>query len=214
MIPRPRSVTPDELIGLLLELDSTRRHLIAITGSPGSGKSTLSDALAARLNGVRPSSAAVVPMDGFHYDDAVLKAHGTLPRKGAPHTFDVDGLIALIQRLRANEEPAIAVPLFDRALEISRAAARLVPRATPLVLVEGNYLLIDQAPWSALRPLFDLTVHLVVPEAELERRLIDRWLRQGLPQSAAETRARGNDLVNARLVTQHSAPADIEISTP
>ncbi len=211
MTARPPDMTADELARLLLVLAGEGRRLVAIAGPPGSGKSTLSEWLANRLDTARPGSAAVVPMDGFHYDDVLLVAQGTLSRKGAPSTFDAGGLAALLRRLHANEEPAIAIPVFDRSLEISRAGARLIARTTPLILVEGNYLLLDQEPWSALRPFFHLTIRLIVPAPELERRLIDRWLRQGLSRSVAEARARSNDLVNALLVEEHSVPADVAV---
>jgi pantothenate kinase len=201
----------NELVTRLVGLASQGRRLVAIAGAPGSGKSTFSCELCKRLNARSSGIAAAVQMDGFHYDDAVLRSRGTLARKGAPFTFDVGGLRALLERLRTNQEAEIAVPVFDRELEVSRASARLIPRAVPLILVEGNYLLLDEAPWRQLRPLFDLTVALVVPEEELERRLIDRWIGLDLDRSEAEERARTNDLDNARRVLAHSAPADIEL---
>ncbi len=199
-----------DLIERLLALKE--RQLVAIAGAPGSGKSTLSEHLAAEMNSRRPGFAAVVPMDGFHYDDSVLRAQGTLARKGAPFTFDVGGMVALLRRLKSNDGSEIAVPVFDRDLEISRAGARLISRSTPLVLVEGNYLLLDQAPWTALGQSFDLTVFLRVPLAELERRLVQRWIHHGLDPAAALQRAQTNDLENARLVESSSLPADVTLT--
>ena len=147
-----------------------------------------------------------------HYDDAVLRERGMLARKGAPQTFDVGGLRALLTRLRANLEDQIAVPVFDRDLEISRAGGRLIAASTPLLLVEGNYLLLDQQPWSGLRPIFDLTIRLDVPRAELERRLLTRWLDQGMTPPEAKAKAFGNDLPNADLVLAHSQVADITLT--
>jgi pantothenate kinase len=207
---RTESLT-DELVTRLVGLASQGRRLVAIAGAPGSGKSTFNCELCKRLNARSSGLAAAVQMDGFHYDDAVLRSRGTLARKGAPFTFDVGGLRVLLERLRANREAEIAVPVFDRELEVSRAGARLISQAVPLILVEGNYLLLDEAPWRELRPLFDLTIALVVPGEELERRLIDRWIGLGLDRSAAEERARNNDLENARRVLSHSAPADIAL---
>jgi pantothenate kinase len=214
-MPRPPAVEgewpTDDLEARLVALAAQGRRLVAIAGAPGSGKSTFSDGLCRRLNARSAGLAAIVQMDGFHYDDAILSARGTLARKGAPFTFDVGGLRALLERLRANREDEIAVPVFDRELEISRASARIVGREVRLVLVEGNYLLLDEEPWRALRPLFDLTIALVVPEEVLERRLIDRWIDLGLDRDAAEKRARTNDLENARRILAHSAPADIDL---
>lgn len=215
-MPDQPGSTPEAMIAPLLARLVARaaqgRSLIAIAGAPGSGKSTLSNLLYARLNAHSAGLAAVVQMDGFHLDDAILTSRGVLARKGAPFTFDVGGLRALLERLRRNTEAEIAAPVFDRHLELSRGSARLIPREVPLILVEGNYLLLDEAPWTELHPLFDLTIALNVPFAELERRLIDRWVGLGLGQDKAREKAQTNDLENARKVFTQSIAADIELS--
>lgn len=199
----------EDLLDTLSTLPAGARRLVAIAGAPGSGKSTLADDLVARLNRRAPGSAAVIPMDGFHLDDGLLKARGTLSRKGAPHTFDVGGLAAMLRRLRANEEDEIIVPLFDRKLEISRAGARSIPRAVPLLVVEGNYLLLDEPGWRDLRAIFDLTISLDVPFDVLEHRLLQRWTDMGFAPEAAHAKAYENDLPNTRTVINRSHPADI-----
>ena len=110
-------------------------------------------------------------MDGFHFDDIVLNARGHRPRKGAPHTFDVDGLAATLARLAADDGREVAVPVFDRSIEIARAGARIIGPATRLVVVEGNYLLLDDPAWARLRGHFDATVMLAVPMPVVEARL-------------------------------------------
>ena len=194
----------DGLAELVAERGQSGRHITALAGPPGSGKSTVADALAERLNAHEPGSAAVFPMDGYHFDDGVLNARGWLPRKGAPHTFDVGGFAAMLERLRENAEAEIAVPVFDRSIEIARNAARFIPQEVRHLIVEGNYLLLDQAPWTGLR--FDTTVFLDVPMEELERRLLQRW--EGLKGEALTAKMEANDLPNARLVVGNSRSAD------
>lgn len=185
------------------------RFVVGIAGPPGAGKSALAEALVAALRS-RGESAQAVPMDGFHLDNALLDARGLRARKGSPETFDVAGFRTLLERLRGEGE--ILVPLFDRAADLARAAAAAVAPDCRFRVVEGNYLLLRDPPWDALHPLFDLTIRLAVPEDELSRRLVARWLAHGLDPEAARARAEGNDLTNARLVATRSAPADIVVS--
>lgn len=184
------------------------RHFVAIVGAPGSGKSTASDAIAAAIGARHPGAVAILPMDGFHYDDAILNARGRRPWKGAPDTFDVGGLIATLDRLRGDEGD-VAVPVFDRDLELSRGSARIIGPQARLILVEGNYLLLDRAPWDGLRDAFDLTVMLDVPEAELARRLKARWQGQGLDDPEITRKVEANDLPNGRDMRDHSRTADM-----
>ncbi|MDP8995995.1 MAG: zeta toxin family protein, partial [Pseudomonadota bacterium] len=75
------------------------RFMIGIAGPPASGKSTLAEQLREALG----ENAVVVPMDGFHFDDAILNARGHRTRKGAPHTYDVAGFEVLLKRIKARE---------------------------------------------------------------------------------------------------------------
>jgi len=185
------------------------RRFIAIAGAPGSGKSTFATEVCAALEARAPGAAGVLQMDGFHYDDAVLRAKGRLPWKGAPDTFDIGGLRSTLQRLRDPSEGAVAVPVFDRGLELSRAAARIIPPEVRLVITEGNYLLLDREPWRALAPLFDLTVYLSVSEEELRRRLKKRWVGFGLSPEEIRFKLEENDVPNGRAVIEESLPANL-----
>ena len=184
------------------------RVIAAIAGAPGSGKSTLAEKLAGKLNGRQPGLAAVLPMDGYHYDDLYLVPAGLRPRKGAPMTFDVGGLYHTLLRLRSRDEAEVAVPVFDRKIEIARAGARVIARETPVIVVEGNWLLLNQSPWDRLHPMFDLTVMVEVPEHALRARLRGRWERLGLTEAEIIEKLEENDLPNGRWVRDGSIAAD------
>ena len=200
------------LVAQVLALPAGARHLIALAGAPGSGKSHVAEALVDRVNAAAPGRAAVLPMDGYHYDDAVLTALGRHARKGAPDTFDVGGLAAMLVRLRANAEETIAVPVFDRSIEIARAGARLIPQSVELIVAEGNYLLLASPPWDRLARLFDLTVRLDVPEDVLRQRLTARWQGYGLSEAQIAVKLEANDLPNGRRVRADSRPADLVLA--
>lgn len=185
-------------------LEGRSRVLVAVAGAPGSGKSTLAAELARRLNAQKVATV-IVPMDGFHLDNAVLDARGMRRRKGAPETFDAAGFIHLVRRLIQGEE--VIAPIFDRARDIAVAGAQVVPAPTRVVVVEGNYLLFDESPWRDLASLWDIAVRIEVPTDELRRRLIQRWLDHGLSHAAARARAEGNDIPNAERVLARALPA-------
>jgi pantothenate kinase len=188
---------------------SASRFMVGIAGPPGSGKSTTAETLRDALR-AEGESAIVVPMDGFHFDDAVLNARGHRPRKGAPFTFDAAGFEVLLKRIKARE-PDIAIPVFDRSMELARAGADIVTDEAKFILVEGNYLLLKDAPWNRLKPLFDFTVFLDVPEAELERRLMQRWLGFDFAPERAKAWIASNDMPNIRTVRESSAKADLTL---
>ncbi|NDW06115.1 nucleoside/nucleotide kinase family protein [Jiella sp. 40Bstr34] len=201
----------EDFVARLPELPPGGRRLIALAGPPGAGKSTLSDWLLGELDRAAPGRAAVLPMDGFHFDDMVLEARGDRPRKGAPHTFDTGGLTTTLKRLVENPECEIAIPVFDRAIEIARAGARIIGPDVRTILVEGNYLLLDDAAWSPMRAFFDVTAFIDVPEATLRERLAARWVGYGLDEAAIHAKLEGNDFLNMRTVIANSVPADFAI---
>jgi pantothenate kinase len=185
------------------------RFMVGIAGAPASGKSTLAEHLRDALI-TAGETAIVVPMDGFHYDDAILNARGHRTRKGAPHTFDVAGFEVLLKRIKARESD-IAIPVFDRSMELARAGADIVDDKTRFIIVEGNYLLLNREPWNRLKPLFDFTVYLNVPFEKLEQRLINRWLGFGFDMDYAKNWIASNDTLNIREVINNSASADLTI---
>ena len=205
-----REISVTDLIPILAQRGKAARHVTAVAGAPASGKSTLADGLAEALNAQDPGSAAVFPMDGFHYDDMILDARGWRPRKGAPHTFDVAGFRHMLMRLRAGDAD-VAVPVFDRSIETARNAARIIPVSVRHLIVEGNYLLLDAPDWRDLGACFDSTVFLEVPLEILATRLAERW--GDLPEDVAQAKIRDNDLPNATAVATGSIPAEFVVES-
>ncbi|GLS22379.1 nucleoside triphosphate hydrolase [Labrys miyagiensis] len=203
----------DDLASFLIAQVNDQRILVGMAGPPGAGKSTCAEHLNEVLNASGKCRSAIFPMDGFHYDDSILIARGLRSRKGAPETFDVAGFRHMLERLKHNQEPEIAVPVFDRELEISRAAGRMIPLQVGVLIIEGNYILLDREPWSSLEPLFDVTVNIRVPEEVLRQRLYARWEGFGIPADEIPAKVEANDLPNGVLVLAESFKSDFVLRT-
>ena len=200
---------PTELVERAACLAEGGRALLGLTGAPGAGKSTLAAALVRALAG----KAALVPMDGFHLDDAVLDALGRRDRKGAPDTFDAAGFVALLRRLRDGSEDVVYAPEFRRRLELAAAGAIAVSREVPLVVTEGNYLLHD-GPFEPVRGLLAETWFLDVEPAVRQQRLVARHVAHGRSPEAARRWVESTDEPNARLVARTRAAADLVVQVP
>jgi len=177
---------------------------VALAGPPGAGKSTLAETL---VGSFPAGTAKILPMDGFHYDNAVLDDLRLRARKGAPATFDFAGFAVTLQRIRQGEQ-SVAIPVFDREADLARAGASIIHSGVRVVVVEGNYLLLDREPWSGLAKYFDLTAFLDVPRDELKKRLLDRWLNLGYTPSKAQHWVETNDMPNVDLVLGSRLVAD------
>ena len=187
---------------------SGQRKLVALAGPPASGKSTLAAVLANKLNDAG-CQTQVVPMDGFHLDNAILTQRGLLDRKGAPETFDLGGLLRLVKALP--DAPDIVYPTFDRSRDIAIAGSGGLSVECDTIIVEGNYLLYDAPGWRMLNEIWDFSIMLAVAPDVLRQRLVSRWVSHGLRKVDAVARAEANDLKNAELVAQTSSAADIII---
>ncbi|HEY5223392.1 MAG TPA: nucleoside/nucleotide kinase family protein [Microbacteriaceae bacterium] len=183
--------------GLRERLATTPRLLLGIVGAPGSGKSTFAAQLLAHFD---PGEAVIVPMDGFHLAQSVIAGTPLAERRGAPDTFDVDGYLSLLRRLRARDERVVYAPTYRRGLEEPIAASVAVSRDVRLVITEGNYLLAELAGWREVRDLLDDAWFVDIPDAVRVPQLIQRHIAFGMTPDAAIAWANGPDARNAQLV--------------
>ncbi|MBI4941050.1 MAG: nucleoside/nucleotide kinase family protein [Actinobacteria bacterium] len=220
----PRAVTLDAAVDRARTLLAPgRRTLLGIVGPPGAGKSTVSAALVAALPA---GSAVVVPMDGYHLAQAELERLGRAMRKGAPDTFDAAGFVALLARIAAQPRTApdapradptdgvVWAPLFRREIEEPIANAVPVDPATPLVVVEGNYLLLAEGAWAGVRPLLDEGWYADLDDAVRVERLVARHVAHGRTPEAATEWVHRSDEANARLVARTAVRADLLVRIP
>lgn len=184
-----------------------QRRLLGIAGAPGSGKGTVAEAVRAALG----EAAVIVPMDGFHLAGAELARLGLADRKGAPPTFDAAGYVALLQRLRHPDGRTVYAPEFHREVEESFAGAIAVPPEVPLVITEGNYLLLPDDPWGEVRDLLDEAWFLVPDEQQRVSRLVARHIEFGKTAAQAQDWVQRSDEPNARLIDATRNRADLVI---
>lgn len=189
-------------------LASGRRCIVGIAAQPGAGKSTLAALLAAELG----PAAQVVPMDGFHLANAELERLGRAGRKGAPDTFDADGYVALLRRIKQQgSEEIVYAPSFDRHLETAIAGSIAVQPQTRLVITEGNYLLLDLPPWASVRTLLDESWYLCVDADWRFQQLLRRHMQHGRSLEQARSWIASTDDPNAELIARDQHRADLQV---
>jgi pantothenate kinase len=190
-----------------------RRAVLGLTGSPGAGKTTLAASLVERVDAELGAGTAVhLPMDGFHLANATLDRLGRHDRKGALDTFDSWGFVALLRRLRDEVDHEVYAPSFRRSVDEPIAGEIAVPAGASLVVVEGNYLLVDAEPWDRVKPLLDEAWFCVTSPQDRVRRLVDRHTRHGRTPAAATAWATEVDGANAGLIEETAVRADLLVS--
>ena len=177
------------------------RRFVAIVGPPASGKSTLANELQKQISG-----SCVVPMDGFHLSNEELEEAGLSDRKGSPDTFDVGGLELVLEKILGGGN--VMFPTFDRSLDRVIQNGGMVKSDDHTILVEGNYLILNQEPWKKLSKYWDFSIMLDVPQEIIEKRILDRWSANGFDANQAALKLKNNDLLNAMVIKNNSLEAD------
>lgn len=190
-----------------------QRAVLGITGSPGAGKTTLAVALVDRLNADHGAgTAAHLPMDGFHLANASLERLGRRDRKGAPDTFDGWGFVGLLRRVREETDHDVYAPSFRRVVDEPVAGEIAIAAGTALVVVEGNYLLVDSEPWDRVPALLDESWFCMTSAEERQLRLVDRHTRHGRSAEDATAWVGAVDEANARVIEASRDRADLLVS--
>jgi pantothenate kinase len=186
--------------------------MVGICGPPAAGKSTLAAALTEELNERQSLPAVTVPMDGFHLSNVELARLGLTDRKGAPATFDAAGFVHLLRRLRVGEELVYA-PDYSRVLHESIGGVIPVRSDVRVIVVEGNYLLLDSPPWTEVPGLLDVVAYLDAPDGIRQERLVERQLDRGLDRAAAHVWVEESDERNAALIKTTRSRADLVLTS-
>lgn len=196
--------------------NENKRFLLGITGGPGAGKSTLADLLMKKTNEVlQQERAVVIPMDGYHYHNDVLVEKGTLPLKGIPQTFDSQRFVTLIKEIASDNTATMYCPAYDRALHNPVEDSIVIENKHKIIIIEGNYLLLDTCPWNELADLFDESWFIDTPLTITKERLISRHVLTGRSVEEALRKINSTDAPNAELIiqTRHRATKVITVES-
>ncbi len=198
-----------ELLETLSKSPDNERYFLGITGCPAAGKSEFANTLSDEIN-LRTGSdlTVVVPMDGFHFPNNILEERGLMQIKGAPETFDVNCFVELINRLYEFPDQIIMCPAYDRKLHNPVKDSITIKPSNRLIIVEGNYLLLNRSPWNLIRAKLDEVWYLDIPLEIIKERLIDRHVSGGTTRKEAEKKIMSVDVPNAELIKKTCSLAD------
>lgn len=192
----------------LLVAEKPQRFMLGICGAPGAGKSTLAEWIVQQWNEKNADTAVLVPMDGYHLSNEQLEKRSLLSLKGIPETFDAASFVEKLSNIKTHPEQVHFCPKFDRSIEASIENGIQIKPEHKLIVTEGNYLLLDNSPWSLLRGILDEVWMIEADEELIFGRLLERHKNGGKSAEAALAKVNSTDLPNARLVAQSSLHAN------
>lgn len=191
----------EDLFQILHSNGKSERFILGIVGAPGAGKSTLASKLCHEINSQSADEPAIiVPMDGFHYSNEHLLELGLLPLKGIPATFDAQGFVEILKKVQKTKNESVFCPRFDRSIEASIPNDIEVKPHHKLVIVEGNYLLLDEKPWGEIAQYLDQSWFINCPIDVILPRLIQRHIDGGKSEADARRKVESTDLPNAKII--------------
>ena len=189
------------------------RYFLGITGCPAAGKSMLAKKLTDKINfRTGEDLAVIVPMDGFHLPNNILKERKLTKLKGAPETFDAVSFVKLINRLHEFPNLSIMCPAYDRITHNPIENAITIRPCNRLIIVEGNYLLLNVPPWNTIRTIMDKVWYIDTPLETVKERLLRRHTAGGTSKKEAVRKVVSVDIPNAELVRKTLLLADRIVS--
>lgn len=205
------------LAKIILQKAGESRFVIGVAGPPGCGKTAFTAILCAVINACAGLSTAVcIGLDGWHYPNSYLDSHYTIRNgqeirlrmvKGAPESYDTEAAISFLRAAR--NDSVDRFPVYSRTLHDPIPQAGHLERHNRILLMEGNYLLLDSPIWRDFHPLLDLSIFLTAPREQLIAALRHRHLAGGKRPDVVEQHILFSDLPNLDLILAHSRPADI-----
>jgi pantothenate kinase len=193
-----------------VNVNTSNRFIVGIAGGPGSGKSSFAIKLKELINSKSTKSksdlAQIFPMDGFHWKNSDLESSGLISVKGAPETFDVEGYLLTLNRIRLGED--LKVPIYSRESHDVIDNALPIEPCHRIIITEGNYLFSDMEGWCEIKDTVDLKIYIGAEKGVCEKRLLERHVRGGKTESEALEKIKEVDMKNYDLIAQTMKYAD------